>query len=122
MINDLELRQRIEEIASQFKVFECVACAEAVRQFLVKQGINGKHIKLFTGSIEEPFSNIYHEVLQENISVNGRHEAIAVNINSEELIFDNAHPQGISRYEWLNNLYLPGMDIGINFQITEFNF
>jgi hypothetical protein len=122
MLNDLELRREIEEIASQFKLFECIACAEAVKQFLVEQGIHGKHIKLFTGSTEEPFSNIYHEVLQENILVNGRPEAIAVNVNNEELIFDNIHPHGISRDEWLDNLYSPVTDMGINFQITELDF
>ncbi|WP_445636670.1 papain fold toxin domain-containing protein [Nostoc sp. DSM 114161] len=68
------------------------------------QNISGKQISLFTGSTEDPFCNIYHERLQQNISINGRHEAIAVEIDAEELIFDNIHPEGIPKVDWINNL------------------
>lgn len=122
MFNDFELRQQIEDIASQFKVFECVECAEAIKHFLIERNIKGKHIKLFTGSSEDPFSNIYHEVLKQNISVNGRHEAISVSINNGKLIFDNIHPQGVLFREWLNNFYFPERDIGVDFQIMETDF
>lgn len=122
MFNDFELRQQIEDIASKFKLFECVECAEAIKQFLIERDIKGKHVKLFTGSTEEPFSNIYHEVLAENISINGRHEAIAVYINGEELIFDNIYSQGVFRRTWLNNLNSPVQDIGGSFQVTEIDF
>lgn len=61
------------------------------------QNISGKSIRLFTGITKEPFCNIYHDQLQENISTNGRHEAIAVEINGQELIFDNIHPNELSR-------------------------
>lgn len=57
-----------------------------------------------------------------NISVNGRHEAISVDINNEELIFDNLHPQGILRQDWLNNLYSLINDMGEDFQIAEVDF
>jgi hypothetical protein len=117
MFDDFELYQRIEGIASQFKVFECVECAEAIKQFLVERGIHGIHIKLSTASTEEPFCNIYHEQLRRNISVNGRHEAILVTIGNEELIFDNLHPKGILfRSEWISRFYFPGKDIGQDLQ------
>ncbi len=123
MFNDFELRQEIEDLASQFKIFECVECAEAIKQFLIERNISGKHIRLFTGSTEDPFSNIYHEKLKENIAVNGRHEAIAVMINNGEFIFDNIHPEGVFlKREWLSNFYFPGKDMGIDFQITEVDF
>lgn len=123
MFNDFDLRQQIEDIASQFKIFECVECAEAIKKFLTERSINGKHIKLSTGSIEEPFCNIYHELLQENISVNGKHEAIAVNINNGEFVFDNIHPQGVFlKRDWLSKFYCPGQDVGEDFQITEVDF
>lgn len=123
MFNDFELRQQIEDIASQFRIFECVECAEAIKQFLVERSITGKHIKLFTGSTEDPFCNIYHEGLKENISVNGKHEAILVIINNGEIIFDNIHPEGVFlRREWLNNLYFHGKMIGEDFQVTEIDF
>lgn len=122
MFKDFELRQQIEDVASKFKLFECVICAKAIKQFLIEKDVSGKHIKLFTGSIEEPFCNIFHEALMKNISVNGRHEAIAVDINNGELIFDNLHPQGILRRDWLYNLYSPMNDMGEDFQITEVDF
>ena len=84
--------------------------------------IPGREINLFTGSTEDPFCNIYHEVLQQNISINGRHYAIAVEIDGQELIFDNIHPEGISRVNWINNLYCVIQDLGGEFQITETEF
>ncbi len=75
-MNDSELRPSITAIASCFRLFECVECATAIRQFLIAQNILGKSINLYTGSTKEPFCNIYHDRLQENISTNGRHEAI----------------------------------------------
>ncbi|OKH56361.1 hypothetical protein NIES2101_00855 [Calothrix sp. HK-06] len=121
-MSNSELRRQITAIASHFPLFKCVECAVAIKIFLVELGIQGKQIKIYTGSTEEPYCNIYHEVLQENISTNGRHEAIAVCINGEEVIFDNIHPQGIARIDWLNNLYCPIIDIGGDFIITEIDF
>ncbi|MBD2507293.1 hypothetical protein H6G91_08425 [Nostoc muscorum FACHB-395] len=116
------LQSKLSAIASQFQVFQCVSCAIALRQFLINQNISGKQISLFTGSTEDPFCNIYHERLQQNISINGLHEAIAVDVDGQELIFDNIHPEGISRVDWINNLYCHALDLGGNFQITETDF
>ncbi len=121
-MSDSELRQQITVIANRFRLFECVECAAAIQQFLIGQNISGKFIQLFTGNTKEPFCNIYHEHLQENISTNGRHEAIAVEINGQELIFDNIHPKGISRVDWIGNLYCPMQDLGATFQTTETEF
>ncbi|MBN3924907.1 papain fold toxin domain-containing protein [Nostoc sp. NMS4] len=116
------LHCKLSAIAAKFQIFECIPCAIALRQFLIDQNISGKQISLFTGSTEDPFCNIYHERLRQNISINGRHEAIAVAIDGQELIFDNIHPEGISRVDWINNLYCPAQDLGGNFQITETEF
>ena len=121
-MNDSELRQQITAIASHFRLFECVECATTIRQFLISQNIPGKSIYLSTGSTKEPFCNIYHDRLQENISTNGRHEAIAVEIDGQEFIFDNIHPEGIFRVNWMNNLYCPILDLGDRFQIIEIDF
>ncbi|WP_375510672.1 papain fold toxin domain-containing protein [uncultured Nostoc sp.] len=72
------LHSQLSAIAAQFQIFECVPCAIVRRQFLIDQNISGKKISLFTGSTEAPFCNIYHERLRQNISINGRHEAITV--------------------------------------------
>ena len=117
-----QLRQQISEIAEAFPLFECIQCADTIQTFLTEKGIAGKRLQLFTGSNEESYCNIYHEMLQQNISTNGIHEAIAVEIAQEELIFDNIHPQGILREAWLNNLYCAAQDFGGEFQVTETDF
>ncbi len=116
---DSDLRQEITRIASQFSLFQSILCAEAIQLFLMTRGIPARYIRLFTGSTEDPFCNIYHEALQRNISTNGYHEAIALVIAGQELIFDNIHPEGISRVDWMKNLYCPAQDFGGDFQITE---
>jgi hypothetical protein len=121
-MNNSQLRQQITAIASRFRLFECVDCAAAIQQFLIAQNISGKSIRLFTGSTKEPFCNIYHDLLQQNISTNGRHEAISVTIDGQELIFDNIHPTGIPKVDWINNLYSPIQDLGATFQVTEIEF
>lgn len=55
-------------------------------------------------------------------STNGRHEAIAVQINGEELIFDNIHNQGIPRQEWLGKFYCLAIELGGQFEIEEIEF
>ncbi len=117
-----QLRQQLTNIATRFQIFECDKCAEAIKIFLTAEGIRGKQIKLFTGSSEDPYGNIYHEVIQQNIATNGQHQGIAVEIQGEELVFDNIEHQGISRENWINNLYCPIKDAGGDFQVTEIDF
>lgn len=62
------------------------------------------------------------EVLQQNIATNGQHQGIAVEIQGEELVFDNIEHQGITRKTWINNLYCPIKDAGGDFEITEIDF
>ena len=116
------LREALKAIAEQYKIFECVPCSEALRQFLVAHNISGKQISLFTGSTEDPFCNIYHEELQKNISINGRHVAIAILVEEQEIVFDNIHPGGIIKTQWLDNFYCPIQDLGGQFEIAESSF
>jgi hypothetical protein len=119
---DREIQEQIAEIASRFQLFQCVECARAIKEFLISKRISGKQLKLFTGSAENPYGNIFHEVLKQNIATNGRHEGIAVRIDGEELVFDNIHHDGVSRELWLGNLYCCAQDIGEDFQIIEIDF
>jgi Papain fold toxin 2 len=122
LVNSQELRSQLERIARCFPLFECVPCARAIQDFLIEQGIKGRRISLYTGSVEEPFCNIYHDLLGRNISTNGRHVAIAVDLNGQEWIFDNIHPAGLPRVNWINNLYSPVQDMGGDFQVSETSF
>jgi hypothetical protein len=121
-VNRPSLAQQITAIASRFQLFECVECASTIRQFLIRQNRSGKQISLFTGTTEKPFCNIYHDGLGQNISLNGRHEAIAVEVEGQELVFDNIHLQGISRLDWISSFYSPIQDLGQDFQVTETEF
>ncbi len=121
-LTDDELHQQITSIASSFKVFECEVCAQAIQAFLIYQGISCKLIKLYTGREKGKYGNIYHDKLQRNIATNGRHQGVAIELNGVKLIFDNLHPQGITRQEWLNNFYCIAIDLGSGFEITEIEF
>lgn len=118
----MELRQQITQIANRFQLFECVDCAEAIKEFLIQRGISGKKIKLYTGRAKGKYGNIYHDGLQCNIATNGRHEGIVIEIAGEDIIFDNIHHEGITREAWMANLYCLAMDLGGGFEITEIEF
>lgn len=117
-----EIRQQITTIASQFKMFECVECAQTIRRFLIESRISGKQIKLYTGSTEGYYGNIFHDSIQTVISTNGRHEGILIELDRQEIVFDNIDSQGVPKEIWLQNLYSPILDIGEEFQITEIDF
>ena len=120
-MND-EVRQQISEIASNFKLFECKACTLSIQEFLIQRGIAGKKVKIYTGSAQGKYGNIYHDDLMQNIATNGHHEGIAVKISGEEFIFDNIHPEGIPQQEWLGKFYCLALDLGGQFQIEEIEF
>jgi hypothetical protein len=119
---DLSIERQITDIADNFPIFSCFDCGAAIKNFLIKQKIPGKQIFLSTGSTQKPFCNIYCDRLGQNISINGKHTAIAVLINGQERIFDNIYPQGISRVEWINSFCSPIQDLGWDFQIDETDF
>lgn len=91
--NSTEIRQQIITIASRFKMFECVECAQTVRKFLIQRKISGKQIKLYTGSTEGYYGNIYYDGIQ-----------------------------AVPKELWLQNMYSPILDIGEEFQVTEIDF
>lgn len=96
---------RLRAIASKYHNLECVECALAIKNYLIAEGINGKHIKLYTGSATGRNGYIYDDsVTGDAISVNGRHQGISVVINEIEMVFDNHHPGGIPKMQWMANL------------------
>jgi hypothetical protein len=116
-----EQKQQIKEIIRRYKNLECVECTQTIQDYLITQGIRGKRIKLYTGSAIGRDSYIYDENFSRDaISVNGRHQGIAIIINEVEMIFDNHHPDGITREQWLANLlFYRKLYYGQQFQITE---
>ncbi|UBF29666.1 hypothetical protein K9N68_25880 [Kovacikia minuta CCNUW1] len=111
----------MQQIISQHRNLYCVPCAGAIQDYLIRQGISGKRIKLYTGSVMKPNNYILDDsVPNEAISENGRHEAVSVVIDSQEIVFDNHHPEGLPKLQWLANLQFHNkMMLGWEFQITE---
>ncbi len=63
------------------------------------------HKTVHRGYGRGPNSGIYDDsVPGEAISVNGRHEGTAIVINNIEIIFDNHHPDGLNREQYMTNL------------------
>jgi len=124
MENDevVELRQQIAQIASRFKLFECVQCSQAIQTLMIGLGVPGKRVKLYTGKAKGKYGNIYHDRLQRNISTNGKHEGVIFELNGQEFVFDNLDPAGILKEEWVSNFYCLALDLGDKFQIEEIEF
>ncbi|MCI0446993.1 hypothetical protein L0152_27790, partial [bacterium] len=84
---------------------QCEPCYKAIRRFLKKEGISGKIIKLYSGTSTIPDGFIIHvDNPNTAISRSGVHYGVAIVIDDQELIFDNLHPQGVSRETWKRNL------------------
>ncbi|MEG3894753.1 MULTISPECIES: papain fold toxin domain-containing protein [unclassified Microcoleus] len=100
---------QVKGIIDRYENLECVECAQEIRNYLISQGIPGKRIKLYTGYGRGRNSGIYDDSVPGNaISENGRHEGIAIVINNIEIIFDNHHPDGLNREQWMTNLLFHG--------------
>ena len=117
----IEQIYKLKEIIAKYKNLECVECAQAIQDYLVSQRISGKRLKLYTGSGIGRDSYIYDEsVSRDAISIKGRHQGIIIIIDGVEMIFDNHHPDGITRNQWLANLlFYNKLYNGQQFQITE---
>jgi len=122
LLSDDELRQQITQLASRFQLFQCVAYALAITEFLTQRGIRFKQIKLYTRTAKGKYGNIYHNGIQKNIATNSRHEAILIQIAGQEIVFDNIHHEGIPREVWMANFYCLAIDLGSEFEVLEVEF
>jgi hypothetical protein len=109
---DLEVCQQLTSIAQRYGLFECVECAQAIKDFLISKAISGKHLKIDLGSQGLPWSVIYDLRRQQQISTNGHHEGIAIVVDGEDLVFDNIDHQGIAKTSWVENLTSPTIELG----------
>lgn len=75
LISSEQIRQ-IKAIIDDFENFQCVETAQAIQEYLVSQNIEGKRLKIYTGTSMGWDANIYDDLLGYAISVNGRHEGV----------------------------------------------
>ena len=115
-----QILKEVQQIASGYTVFQCVACANEIQNFLTSQGIAGKRITLDSGFRDLPWSIIYDLKRQEQIATNGCHEGIIISLGNKEIVFDNIEHAGVDKTEWLLNLSSPTIELGRGeFKITE---
>lgn len=105
-----EVLQDISDIVSKHPNSKCVECAAEIETYLREKGIHGERIKLDAVKQVKEDDNIYDDSHPPKaapdyiISTNGHHEGIAIKINGEEKVFDNLHPDGVQKQQWMNNL------------------
>jgi Papain fold toxin 2 len=119
LVSSEQIRQ-IKAIIDDFENFQCVETAQAIQEYLITQNIKGKRIRIYTGTAMGWDANIYDDLLGSAISVNGRHEGVSTIVNEMEVVYDNLHPNGLPRSQWLDNLKFDGkLYLGKQFEITE---
>lgn len=97
----MTLNQKLTEVSSKYKIFECVQCAKALtrwqKRYGKKYGVkHAKQIRIETGctDIYDIKSRItYNDQL---IAETGFHIAIEV----DGIIYDNLNPKGIPKTKW----------------------
>lgn len=101
-----EIYREIGAITSQFKLYECVECARAVLEWLNKNDIEGKLMRLKTKYRDEDY------ILSDRMEAVGVFDAITGNgvhygIRVQGKIFDNLSMIGLSMEDWLKDFHCP---------------
>ncbi|MEG3436848.1 papain fold toxin domain-containing protein [Pannus brasiliensis CCIBt3594] len=117
-----DIYRNITRIAKKYGIFDCIPCSRKIKAYLIARNIRGKQIIVKTGSQDPLYGRIYDDSIGELISTTGYHEGIVLVIDGEETVFDNCHPNGISKTLWLQNLDSPILEIDRAFQIEEIEF
>ncbi|MBD2183871.1 papain fold toxin domain-containing protein [Aerosakkonema funiforme] len=102
-LSDEEIYQQVGNIIQEFKLLECAECAEAIKQWLKDNGINGIHLQLkLIGKGNFIVSQRWDE-WRTPITQNGTHYGIEV----RNKVFDNLSTTGLSRNEWMEDFDCP---------------
>lgn len=105
-------------IALTYDIGTCVQCATAIKAYLKKQQLQGKHIRVETLSPHGLMGIIYDDGTNQQVATNGYHEGIVIEIEDIEKVFDNLYPEGKPLDQWLEDLVvIPGNQL--NLVITE---
>lgn len=118
-------RQDLAKIANSYPNLQCVECALAIKNYLQLEGIKGKLIKINTqANLDYRNCFLYDDSIGgDAISENGYHEGVIIIIDGVEIVFDNNHPEGMPKREWLANFQFFGkIHLGQELVIIEENF
>ncbi|GAA4276491.1 papain fold toxin domain-containing protein [Aquimarina mytili] len=97
------IKSIIAKITKKHGLFKCVQCADEVVRALKSKGIRGEILEVTTNGNRGMAANIWSDLMQTNISTNGRHRAVMIN----DMVFDNVHKNGIKYSEWVKDLFSP---------------
>ncbi len=104
----------IRAIAEQYDIGTCLECAAAIKAYLNGQEIQYQHIRVETLSPHGLQGLIYDDGTNQQIATNGFHEAIVIEIEGVEKVFDNLYPEGKIIAQWLTDLVvIPGNQLNI---------
>ncbi|MGP8329384.1 MAG: papain fold toxin domain-containing protein [Methanosarcinaceae archaeon] len=107
-LSDQKVFQQLTEIADQYELLECQACAEAICAWLKARNISAIHIKITARHTDFIISKRVGENF--SITFNGIHYGTEV----RNKVFDNLPDTGMTREDWLNDFEsLDGFDIEI---------
>ena len=126
IMNEEQLNE-VRQIAKKYRNFQCVSYSQAIQSYLTKQEIKGKIIRISTVPDRLPFSITNPAESDRQISTNGFHQGVVVEMSTElgtfETVFDNLYPNGIPKDDWLNSFGGPLVeDFNGKFVLTQTEF
>ena len=102
-LSDEDIYQQIGAIVRKFKLLQCAECAEAIKNWLKANRINGTHLQI---KLVGRGYFIVSQRLEEGrtpITQNGTHYGIEV----RSKVFDNLSTTGLTREEWIEDFDCP---------------
>lgn len=113
-LSEEEIYREIGKIIQRFDLYQCEDCARAIFQWLKKNNIDGKILKLKTVNRRDAYILSWRLELQDitnSITQNGTHYGVEV----LGKVFDNLSVEGMTREDWLNDFDCPSRQ----FTLTE---
>ncbi len=101
LLSDDEIYREISKIVSNFDIFDCYQCAQAVIQWLSDNNLQGKPLRLKIFYSDEDYIISKRLGSDQTITMNGKHYGIEV----KGIVFDNLSPDGMTREAWLNDFH-----------------
>lgn len=91
----------ITNTTDRFRRGECADCAEQLQNYLERNGVSGRRIRLENGRD----GLMYSDSLERQVTNNGYHEGVVVEVDGVETVFDNFHTRGLPLEEWLDDIF-----------------
>ncbi|MFL9458191.1 RHS repeat-associated core domain-containing protein [Tolypothrix bouteillei VB521301_2] len=114
---DLDLPEIKKITGRANRIGGCDVLAGQIENYFIKEGIpqSGRHIRLETGFNTGEGAYIVDRTTGDVIGTAGYHEGIIVNIDGQEVVFDNLNPNGQLKEAWLQRFYTYGLqpEIGV---------